>query len=55
MEYQCQKCGFKFNAVHRPPSCPYCGEIGMARPVPTASDILGEVTETKEEKPEKKE
>lgn len=48
MEYKCLKCGFEFSAPHRPPSCPYCGEIGTAKPIPTADDILDEVTPKEE-------
>ena len=43
MEYQCQQCGYRFNAERRPYACPYCGETGTAKPTPTASDLLNEV------------
>ena len=43
MEYQCQQCGYKFNAERKPYACPYCGEIGTAKPTPTAEELLKEV------------
>ncbi|UZE94072.1 MAG: hypothetical protein IB618_00655 [Candidatus Pacearchaeota archaeon] len=55
MEYQCQRCGYKFEAQRQPYACPYCGEIGTAKPTPTAPELLEEVTPKEQKEAEKKE
>ena len=55
MEYQCQRCGYKFESQRKPYACPYCGEIGTVKPTPTASDLLEEVTPKEKKKEEREE
>jgi len=54
-EYQCQRCGYKFDKDRKPYTCPYCGEIGTLKPTPTASDLLNEVSREEKREEKKKE
>lgn len=45
-EYQCQHCGYRFEAEKKPYTCPYCGDAGHVVPTPNAADLLDEVTKT---------
>jgi len=52
MEYQCEKCHYRFESNHKVYACPYCGRIGTLKKVPTASELL-ESIELEEKSKEK--
>ena len=47
--YQCESCGYEFDAVRLPKLCPYCGKENSVKPVKTASEILNEISEAEGE------
>ena len=53
-EYQCQKCGYRFESSGKPYACPYCGEIGKIKPTPTADDLINEISPRRKEAKETK-
>lgn len=47
-KYQCEACGYEFDATRMPKLCPYCGKENSVKPLKTATDILKEVNEAEE-------
>ncbi len=41
---QCTKCSHTFEKDRIPLNCPFCGSKGTVRPVPSASQLLSDVT-----------
>jgi len=45
---QCNKCSHTFEKDRIPLNCPFCGSKGTVRPVPSASQILSDVSNNEE-------
>jgi rubrerythrin len=47
-KFVCTNCNYKFEALEKPRSCPYCNQNDVEQEK-SASDLLNEVKETLEE------